>query len=93
VGILKKYWFLVVFAISATGAAYTLQAEQKNTKETVKEVKEEVKETKEEIKENEEKITEEEKINIEQTITLKYIQQTLEKLNLKIDNDIKKEGQ
>ena len=75
---LKDYWFLIVFILGLTGGAYTLRAEQTNTKEEVKEVKEEVKET-------DKKITENEKVDVEQTITLKYIQQSLEKLNDKID--------
>jgi hypothetical protein len=71
---------IMIFLIGGFIGYGKLQAEQKNTKEAVKEVKEEVKET-------DEKIIENDKVDIEQTATLKYIQQSLEKLNEKIDKE------
>lgn len=57
-----------------------VQEKVTNTEKVVEEVKEKVEKT-------EDKIAEEKEINIEQTVTLKYIQETLQKLNSKIDRE------
>jgi len=52
-------------------------------------VKEDVDKVEEKADKSDEKITENEKIDIEQTVALQYIQQTLESLNRKIDKELK----
>jgi hypothetical protein len=58
-------------------------------KEKVNSTKEEVEEAKQEAKKTKEKVIENEKINIEQTILINQAYKVLEKLDKKLDKDLK----
>lgn len=72
---------VVLFLIGYFVAFGRIQAQTESIKEAV-----EKNETKTE--EVEDKVVENEQVDVEQTVTLKYIQQTLEILNKKIDKEL-----